>query len=97
MACYHGLHDSDCDWRSVDCGTAPSIYERLRAASIPLDSHESDLYAKVTPESSAIVRAYEHRQNVRVFVSQIDGRPWFDIPFAYQPFWDARRRDGVAS
>jgi hypothetical protein len=67
-----------------------SIYEQLRDAGVPLDSHESDLYALVTPTSQKIVHAYEHFKNVRVFVSELDGQAWYDIPFAFDPWWVAR-------
>ena len=65
-----------------------TIYEDLKAAGVKLNSHESDLYAKVTPESKAIVDKYEYKNNVRQFNSQIDGQQWYDIPFAYDPFWE---------
>jgi len=64
-----------------------SIYSELKAAGVPLDSHESDLYAKVTPESETLIARYQFKGNVKRFRSQIDGTPWFDIPFAYESFW----------
>lgn len=67
-----------------------AIYDDLKAAGVPLDHHESDLYAKVCPESRAIVARYEHRRIVRLFRSAIDGDLWYDIPFAYLPWWEAR-------
>ncbi len=70
----------------------PSIYDQLVAAGVPLDHHESGLYAKVTPVSQAIIAAYKFRSNVTVFTDQIERTPWYDIPFAYQPFWDRARR-----
>lgn len=69
-----------------------SIYQDLKAAGVPLDNHESDLYAKVTPESRAIVERYEYRTNVTVFIDQIESKPWFDIPFAFEPYWEARQK-----
>jgi len=63
-----------------------TIYEQLKAAGVPLDSHESDLYALVTPESRAIVEASTHSRST--FVSQIDKRRWYDLPFAFDPFWE---------
>lgn len=69
-----------------------SIYDQLKAAGVPLDSHESDLYAKVTPDSKRILADYEHKSNVRQFQSQIDKEMWFDIPFAFDPFWANRIR-----
>ena len=65
-----------------------TIYAQLKAAGVPLDHHESDLYAKVTPNSNRIVGGYEHKANVTQFTSQTDNAQWFDIPFAYDPFWE---------
>lgn len=58
-------------------------------AGVPVDSHESDLYVKLTPESVAILENYEHRDICRPFQNQIDGLTWVDVPFAFEPFWDA--------
>ena len=68
------------------------IYDKLKAAGIPLDSHESDLYAKVTPESKKIIADYEFKNNVKTFRSQIDKEGWYDIPFAYKPYWDKKKK-----
>ena len=65
-----------------------TIYEQLKAAGVPISSHESDLYAKKTPESQAIIAAYEFKGIVKTFISQIDKTVWYDIPFAYDPFWE---------
>lgn len=67
-----------------------SIYKRLLKAGIPLDNHESDLYAKVTEESERIIKTYEFKENVTRFTSNIDGQRWFDIPFAFDPFWEKK-------
>jgi len=63
-----------------------SLHQQLLAAGTELDSHESDLYAKVTPESTRIVRESGHSSSV--FMS--DGEMWYDLPFAYDPFWDKK-------
>ena len=65
-----------------------TIYEQLKAAGVPTDSHGSDLYAKKTPESEAIVRAYEFRGIVKTFIDNIEKTLWYEIPFAYDPFWE---------
>ena len=62
-----------------------SLYNQLKEAGVPLDHHESDLYAKVTPESEKIVKASGHSHST--FISNIDNEKWFDIPFAFTPFW----------
>ncbi len=69
-----------------------SIYEDMVKAGVPIASHESDLYVKNTPESNLILINYEYRKNVTPFVSKIDNTLWYDIPFAYTPFWDEKER-----
>lgn len=68
------------------------IYRELLSAGVPIDHHESDLYAKVTDQSAAIVARYPSRDNVRTFRHAVTGEAWYDIPFAYEPYWEARRR-----
>lgn len=46
-----------------------------------LDRHETDLYAKVTPESKELVDRYEFKNIVTTFKSALDGTLWYDIPF----------------
>lgn len=79
------------EWKEA---SAMHIYDQLKQAGVPLDNHETDLYAKVTPESRAIVDAWEHRSIARTFVSQIDGALWFDLPFAYLPAWERKQSHG---
>lgn len=69
-----------------------SIYEQAKELMQPsdIDHHESDLYLKVTPESETLVRDYEFRRNVKRFISNIDRSVWFDIPFAFDPFWNKK-------
>jgi hypothetical protein len=75
-----------------------SIYTDLHAAGIELDSHESDLYAKSTPESRQIIAnhvAAGTLKCVTVFTNQRDGSVWFDIPFHFDPWWASRvQHDG---
>ena len=63
-----------------------SLYKDLKEAGVPLDSHESDLYAMVTPESQKIIKTSGH--SFTTFISQIDGKRWYDLPFAFIPFWE---------
>ncbi len=68
--------------------TKMSIYEAMQAAGIKTDSHESDLYAEDTPAARAVLIAHGS-VSVSRFFSQIDRHIWIDIPFSYDPFWDA--------
>lgn len=72
-----------------------TLYEELKAAGIETDSHESDLYAPDTPEVVAILARYPtENKTSRAFVNQIDKKLWFDIPFAFTPFWQAKAGGG---
>lgn len=65
------------------------LYQRLKEAGVPLDSHESDLYAKATPEAERIFAEAGVREP-QTFVSEMDGEIWYDIPYAYTPYWEQR-------
>ena len=65
-----------------------SIYKQMKKAKVPINNHASDLYVPVNGTTQTIVSLYKYRQNVQVFKSQIDKKMWFDIPFAFDPWWD---------
>ncbi len=68
-----------------------TLYGALVAAGAQIDSHESDLYVEATPEVARILAEFPTEcENARTFRSQIDGRLWWDVPFAFQPWWDRR-------
>ena len=70
-----------------------SLYPRLVEAGCEIDHHESDLYVKATPQARAIILAWEAETGIKnreTFKSAIDGSPWYDIPFAYDPFWSKK-------
>lgn len=66
-----------------------SIYETIKALGVPMDSHESDLYCKATPEAIEATKDCTTRQ---FFTHQVTGERWIDLPFAYQPWWDKRQQ-----
>lgn len=71
----------------------PNLYETLKAAGCKLDSHESDLYVEATPDAKAILLTFPIERTVaRIFKNNLDGKMWYDVPFAYEPWWDARRK-----
>ena len=68
-----------------------SIYTELKDAGVPIESHFSDLYVKVTNESQEIVGV--HRGPgvaIAVFHSPLDNELWFEIPFAFDPYWEGK-------
>ena len=68
------------------------LYQRALGLGVTIDHHESDLFLPVTPETIALVKEYRFAKSVKRFVSTIDGRAeiWYEIPFAYSPFWEPR-------
>jgi hypothetical protein len=75
-------------------GMTMSLYEELKAAGIETDNHESDLYFPRTKDSEAILKRHPEQNGVvQTFTNQKPphlGEIWFDVPFAFQPWWDAR-------
>lgn len=67
-----------------------SLYQSLIDAGIPIASHESDLYFPVQAQTVAILDQFESEQRcVTRFRDQVTGEIWFDVPFAYLPYWEA--------
>lgn len=68
-----------------------TLYDALREAGCKLDSHESDLYVEASAVATTILKRFPTQwENTRSFTSEIDGRLWFDVPFAFEPFWTRR-------
>ena len=66
--------------------TITDFMSAVRAAGIPaehIDHWQSDLYLKVTPETTALVNKYRSKNNVTKFIDDIDHEPWYEVPFAY--------------
>ena len=68
-----------------------ALYRDLLNAGVPLDHHESDLCAALTPQSRAILAKYPD-QPKEYFTVQAGhpntGQPWCYLSFAYAPFWE---------
>ena len=74
-----------------------SIYQRMKKAKIETDSHCSDLYVPCNTVTAGILRGFfkdnpDHPNNITRFNSAIDGSRWYDIPFAYDPYWERRKK-----
>lgn len=65
-----------------------SLYDALVKVMAPkeIDHHESDLYVLRDEKSIPIVEGYAGSHSI--FTSNVDHKLWYDIPFAYKPFWD---------
>lgn len=72
--------------------TKLTLHAAIVAAGITTDHHESDLYFPVSPVAVTILDGYpDHKAIAKRFVSNTDGKAWVDVPFAYEPFWQAKK------
>lgn len=71
------------------------IYQDMVDAGVKVEHHESDLYVPVSRTTTEILdrpQYARYRRNTRTFESPPrSGKIWYDIPFAYAPFWQGRR------
>lgn len=68
-----------------------TLYEELIAAGCQVEGHNSDLRVKATPESKRIVDAHcgiGRLFKASIFPCQITGEAWYEIAFAFDPFWE---------
>jgi hypothetical protein len=70
--------------------TKPDLHAQCVAAGIPVESHCSDLYIPVNEITRKLVAEYAAAGGTRAetFTSNIDGKRWYDVPFAYSPYWE---------
>jgi len=69
------------------------VYDELKKMNCRIESHFSDLYTPRNDVSIKIVMLYNKISNLSpatIFKSNVDGTLWYDIPFAYYPYWDKK-------
>jgi hypothetical protein len=73
-----------------------SIYRQMIEAGVEIASHESDLYVPANEITDAIIREYEFKNQVTPFFDNITRTRWYDIPFAFEPYWITKLDKKVA-
>ena len=78
---------------STKTGTMATLFQELTAAGCKIGNHESDLHVKVCEKAETIILYHvllpgSAMQWPDQFRSNIDNSLWWDIPFAYDPFWE---------
>ena len=68
--------------------TEDSLYAECVKRGIPAHNHESDLYIPITEETRALVKHF--KKSAEVFKNQVEGGLWYDVPFAFVPWWEKR-------
>jgi hypothetical protein len=80
----------------MDQPQTKTLCEELKAAGVEMLNHESDLYVPDTPEVRAILAKHRPEPSTtRGFTNQAPphvGERWLDVPFAYDPWWEAKNR-----
>lgn len=75
--------------------TPMEFYDEVMKVAKPEEiSHwVNDLQCKVTPQTTALVEDYAFAHLITQFKSPIDGEMWYEIPFAYKPWWDTEGKE----
>lgn len=60
-----------------------------------IDNHYSDLYVLKNETSTKFVNELvdDFKRNVTTFVSQIDKKIWYDMPFMYVEYYENRKNE----
>ena len=66
------------------------IYQECIDRGIPVRNHCSDLYIPVTPETTELVKKYNGFHSE--FHNEVEGGMWYDVSFAYTPWWEAKAK-----
>lgn len=70
--------------------TMKELYDKI-IKEVPkeyIDHHCSDLYVKVTFQTSKLINNYENYEMVSIFKDNIDHEKWYDIPFCNFGSWE---------
>ena len=67
---------------------ADSLYAECVELGIPTQNHASDLYIPANEQTRALLAKHGHR--AQTFKNNVEGGLWFDVPFAYVPFWESK-------
>ena len=68
--------------------TENSLYAECVKRGIPMNNHESDLYVPATAETRELVQHF--KMSADTFQNQVEGGLWFDVAFAFLPWWEQR-------
>lgn len=67
-----------------------AIYGEMVRAGVPIEHHDSDLYVPVNAKTREIVQQFKRAGLSGVTTFKSGSELWYDIPFAYEPFFHRR-------
>lgn len=73
-----------------------SLYGDLLAAGVETANHMSDLYFPDTEQTRAILARFPYSAGIAAkFRDNKTGQTWWDVPFAFLPWWEKHARDAA--
>jgi len=70
-----------------------TLYEEIKESGVEIGNHYSDFYFPVTPETTKILAKFPvHQTNARTFINRNNKNLWYDIPFAFMPYWEEKQK-----
>jgi|SRR5271170_7903743 len=73
----------------MSSATGTSLYAVVKATGGYIANHESDLYIEVNDVNKEILSRYPlEKANARTFRDQTTGKLCWDVPFAFDPYWE---------
>lgn len=81
-----------CDGKHRDAVHGVSIYADCVRLGVPVQNHASDLYIPVNDATRLLLKA--HGLTATTFTNQVEGGLWYDVPFAFDPYWEAKQAKG---
>lgn len=73
----------------------PNLFDLVLSTHTPFSNHESDLYIPANDKTRAMLKEFPHLTKT-TFQNQVEGGTWFDIPFAFIPWWEKRQKSVAA-
>jgi len=64
-----------------------TIFEEIKKSGVEYAHHCSDLYFPKNKTTMEIVLRYDDRF-ITTFKDAISGKTWYDVAFAYDPYWE---------
>jgi len=68
-----------------------TIYQQAIKAKLNIDSHQSDLYIEDSKKAWKILSEHPCPNQISKFHSEKDNKPWIEVAFAYDPFWNKNK------
>jgi hypothetical protein len=67
-----------------------TLYQECVECGILMRNHASDLYIPANEDTIHLLK--KHNKRATTFINQVEGGLWFDVAFAFDPWWVARQQ-----